>query len=408
MTATATSWVPVPDGSPFPLQNLPYGVFSRPGETPRVGVAIGDHVLDLAGLAADGLLGRREWFAAASLNAFMAAGPAAWHPVRARLTELLSDRSCRAAAGPWLTPRSAVELRLPLEVGDYVDFYSSRDHAETVGAIFRPGQPPLPRSWLHLPVGYHGRAGSVCVSGTPITRPHGLRWPHGADAPEFGPSERLDFEAEVGFAVGLPSRPGQQVPASGFRRHVFGFLLVNDWSARDIQALESQPLGPFLGKSFATSVSPWVVPVAALEAARVAPPAQDPPPAPYLRCREPWGLDLTLTVTLNGHVISVPPARGMYWTAPQQLAHATVNGAPLRTGDLFASGTVSGPGPRERGCLLELTHDGTRPLSLPDGSTRSYLADGDVVRITATAPGAGGARIGFGEVEGTILPARQA
>ena len=405
---TAVSWVPVPEGSPFPLQNLPYGVFSRPGEPARVGVAIGDQVLDVAGLAADGLLAGREWFTAGSLNPFMAAGPAAWHPVRARLTELLSDPAGRAAVSPQLIPRAGVRLHLPVQVADYVDFYSSRDHAATVGAIFRPGQPALPRNWLYLPVGYHGRAGSVRVSGTPVTRPHGLRWPAGAAAPEFGPTGRLDFEAEVGFLVGPPSPPGRPVRTGDFRRHVFGFVLVNDWSARDIQSLESQPLGPFLGKSFATSVSPWVVPVAALEAARVAPPAQDPQPAPYLRCEEPWGLDLALTVTLNGHVISTPPMRGMYWTPPQQLAHATVNGAPLRTGDLFASGTVSGPGARERGCLLELTHDGTRPLTLPDGTTRAYLADGDVLRITATAPGAGGVRIGFGDVEGAVLPAGRA
>jgi fumarylacetoacetase len=285
-------------------------------------------------------------------------------------------------------PQTDAELRLPFEVADYVDFYSSRDHASTVGQIFRPGAPPLPRNWLHLPVGYHGRAGTVMVSGTPVTRPRGQYRPADATAPVFGPTQRLDFEAEVGFA-------------GEFRQHAFGFVLVNDWSARDIQAWESQPLGPFLGKSFATSVSPWVVPVAALEAARVPPPAQDPAPLPYLRCPEPWGLDLSLQITLNDHVVARPPFAGMYWTAPQQLAHATVNGAALRTGDLFASGTVSGPD--DRGCLLELTWDGTRPLTLPDGTTRSYLEDGDVLRITATAPGADGATIGFGAVEGRVV-----
>lgn len=399
------SWVPVPAGSPFPVQNLPYGVFSRPGEPARVGVAIGDHVLDLAGLAADRLLAGPEWFAAASLNPFMAAGPAAWHAVRARLGQLVTDPASSPAVTPRLIARGEVSLHLPFEVADYVDFYSSRDHATTVSGIFRPDGPPLHRNWLHLPVGYHGRAGSVQVSGTPVIRPCGQRRQPGTEVPAFGPTERLDFEAEVGFVAGVPSRLGQPVPAADFRRHVFGFVLVNDWSARDIQSFETQPLGPFLGKSFATSVSPWVVPVAALEAARVPPPPQDPPPAAYLRCSEPWGLDLTLTVTLNGHVVSAPPLRGMYWTAPQQLAHATVNGAPLRTGDLFATGTVSGPGAAERGCLLELTLDGTRPLTLPDGSSRGYLADGDVLRISATAPGAGGVTIGFGEVEGTVRPA---
>jgi fumarylacetoacetase len=401
-------WVPVPPGSHFPLQNLPYGVFTAGGGPARVGAAIGESVLDLAAVAGAGLLAGPgwqappEWFAAGSLNAFMAAGPAAWQRVRSRLTELLRSPSHRRHTEPHLLPAGSVELRLPFEVADYVDFYASRDHAATVGRIFRPDSPALPANWLYLPAGYHGRAGTVTVSGIPVARPCGQRLPAGAPAPVFGPTERLDFEAEVGFVVGVPSRPGVPVPAADFRRHVFGFVLVNDWSARDIQAFESRPLGPFGGKSFATSVSPWVVPVAALEAARVTPPRQDPPPLPYLACPEPWGLDLSLEIAVNGQVISRPPAAGMYWTAPQQLAHATVNGAAVRTGDLFASGTVSGPGPAERGCLLELTWDGSRPLRLPDGTSRAYLADGDVVRITATAPGAEGVTIGFGAVEGTV------
>ncbi|MBO0775317.1 MAG: fumarylacetoacetase [Actinobacteria bacterium] len=402
---TGELWLPVPAGSPFPLQNLPYGVFSRGSGPARVGVAVGDHVLDLAGLAADGLLDGRGWFAAASLNPFMAAGPAAWHAARARLTQLLTEPGQETAVRPHLVPRGEASLHLPVNFADYVDFYSSRDHAATVGQIFRPGAAPLPANWLHLPAGYHGRAGSLCLSGTGITRPFGQRRDPAAAAPVFGPSQRLDYEAEVGFVAGVPAGPGQPVTPAAFRRHVFGFLLVNDWSARDIQSFESQPLGPFLGKSFATSVSPWVVPVAALESARVPPPPQEPPPAAYLRCGEPWGLDVTLTVTLNGHVIATPPLRHMYWTAPQQLAHATVNGAPLRTGDLFATGTVSGPGRHERGCLLEQTLDGTRPLTLPDGTTRGYLADGDTLRITATAPGADGVTIGFGDVSGTIMAA---
>ena len=406
MTAGAISWADVPEGSHFPVQNLPYGVFARPGQAPRVGVAIGDQVLDLAGLAQDGLLPGPGWFAASSLNAFMAAGPAIWRTARARLTELLTDPRHRAQVEPHLERQAAVEFRLPFEVADYVDFYSSREHATTVGQIFRPGSPPLSRNWLHLPVGYHGRAGSVVVSGTPVTRPCGQLRPDGTgqDVPGFGPTRRLDFEAEVGFVVGVGSTLGQRVTPGQFAEHTFGFMLVNDWSARDIQVWESQPLGPFLAKSFATSLSPWVVPLAALEAARVPPPRQDPPPLPYLDGAEPWGLDLSLQITLNDHVVARPAFRGMYWTPPQQLAHATVNGAPLRTGDLFASGTVSGPGPDERGCLLELTWDGTRPLALPGGATRTYLEDGDVVRITATAPGAGGVTIGFGSVAGRIVP----
>ena len=421
MTTAAASWVEVPAGSHFPVQNLPYGVFAPPGGGPRVGVAIGDHVLDLAGLASDGLLadgGRRgddgpspgggpeptaRWFDAPTLNGFMAAGPAAWQAVRRRLTDLLTDPRQRDRAGPHLASLAAVRLRLPFAVADYVDFYSSRDHASTVGEIFRPGSPSLPRNWLHLPAGYHGRAGSVAVSGTPVIRPHGQYLPTGGSAPGFGLSQRLDFEAEVGFVAGVGTQPGQRVATGEFRQHAFGFLLVNDWSARDLQTWEMQPLGPFLGKSFATSVSPWVVPVAALEAARVPPPRQDPPPLAYLDCAEPWGLDLALQITINDHPVARPVFRRMYWTPPQQLAHATVNGARLRTGDLFASGTVSGPGPGERGCLLELTWDGTRPVTLAGGDTRGYLADGDTVRITATAPGANGVTIGFGAVEGTVI-----
>ena len=408
MTAAATSWLQVPADSHFPVQNLPYGVFAPVGGSPRVGVAIGDQVLDLAGLASDGLLPGEGpqpaagWFDSPALNGFMAAGPAAWQAVRSRLTTLLTDAAQRRRVEPHLASAAAVQLRLPFEVADYVDFYSSRDHASTVGEIFRPGSPPLPRNWLHLPAGYHGRAGSVVVSGTPVIRPHGQYLPTGRSAPRYGPSQRLDFEAEVGFVAGVSTKPGQPVATGEFRQHAFGFLLVNDWSARDLQTWETQPLGPFLAKSFATSVSPWVVPVAALEAARVPPLRQDPPPLAYLDCAEPWGLDITLQITINDQLVARPEFRRMYWTPPQQLAHATVNGARLRTGDLFASGTVSGPGAGERGCLLELTWDGTRPVTLADGSTRDYLADGDVVRISATAPGTDGVMIGFGTVEGTV------
>ncbi|MQY04370.1 fumarylacetoacetase [Actinomadura macrotermitis] len=402
---TTVSWVDVNDDSGFGLENLPYGVFSRPGKVPRVGVAIGAYVLDLAGLAADRLIEDHGWFAADTLNAFMAAGRDAWQANRARLTELLTDRSNRPQVHPHLIPRADVELLRPFRVADYVDFYSSEHHATNVGRIFRPQGDPLLPNWKHLPVGYHGRAGTVYPSGTPIVRPCGQRKAPADAAPSFGPSLKLDIEAEVGFVAGVPSAPGQAVPVSAFRDHVFGFVLVNDWSARDVQAWEGQPLGPFLSKSFATSVSPWVVPVAALEAARIAPPAQDPAPLPYLRTDEPWGLDLSLEVLINGQVAARPPFSAMYWTSPQQLAHATVNGAPLRTGDLFASGTVSGPERDQRGCLLELTWNGEEPLELPDGTKRVFLEDGDTVTIRGTAPGANGARINLGEVTGTVRPA---
>ncbi|ACY96299.1 MULTISPECIES: fumarylacetoacetase [Thermomonospora] len=401
---TDVPWVSIPAGSGFGIENLPYGVFSLPGELPRVGVAIGNHVLDLAGLAAEGLVDDRRWFASGSLNGFMAAGRAAWEANRARIIELLTIETYRERVEPHLIPLDQVELARPFDVADYVDFYSSIHHAANVGRIFRPHADPLPPNWRHLPVGYHGRAGTVQVSGTPVYRPWGQRRETPEQEPSYGPSRRLDFEAEIGFVAGMPSAPGHPLPTSAFRDHIFGFVLVNDWSARDIQAWESQPLGPFLSKSFATSISPWVVPVAALEAARVAPPTQDPPVLPYLRCDEPWGLDVTVEILLNGQVISRPPFASMYWTSPQQLAHATVGGAPLRTGDLFASGTVSGPERDQRGCLLELTWGGTEPIELADGTRRTFLEDGDTVTIRAFAPTAGGGRLSLGEVTGTVHP----
>ncbi|MFF4651649.1 fumarylacetoacetase [Streptomyces sp. NPDC001380] len=394
------SWVPVPEGSPFPVQNLPYGVFTPPGGTPRVGVAIGGHVLDASAVWAGTPLGAD--LATGSLNRFLRRGPGEWAYVRRRITELLTGEEQRRFAEAHLHPLDRVRLHLPFEVADYVDFYASEEHASNVGRIFRPDGEPLLPNWRHLPVGYHGRAGTVVVSGTGVRRPAGQR--SGPGGPLFGLTERLDVEAEVGFVVGAPSRLGEPVPVGAFADHVFGAVLVNDWSARDIQSWEYRPLGPFLGKSFATSVSPWVVPLAALEHARVPVPPQDPAPLPYLEEKEPWGLDLALEVRLNGAVVSRPPFRGTYWSPAQMLAHMTVNGASLRTGDLYASGTVSGRLPEERGSLIELTWNGRDPLRLPDGTERTFLEDGDTVVMSATAPGADGVRIGFGEVAGTVLP----
>ncbi len=378
----------------FGVANLPYGVFSA-GDAPRVGVRIGDSVLDLAQA-----LGKQV-FCEPSLNAFMAQGRARWSDVRARITELLTDERHRGTVESALLPLSGVELHLPFTPGDYVDFFGNEYHAANAGRIFRPGSEGLTPNWKHLPIGYHGRSGTIVVSGTPVPRPRGQR-PSSA-GPTFGPSRRLDFEAEVGFVVGAGS--AGPVPVSAFAEHVFGVFLVNDWSARDLQAWEAQPLGPFLAKSFATSVSPWVVPLEALEHARISPPPRDPEPLPYLADVGKWGLDLALEVRLNGQVVSRPPFAATYWTAAQMLAHMTVNGACARTGDLFASGTVSGPERDQRGCLLELSWGGAEPLTLPDGSVRSWLEDGDEVTISATAPAAGGGRIGFGEVTGQILPA---
>jgi fumarylacetoacetase len=406
MSAAVTSWLDVPTDSPFPVQNLPYGVFSYDGEAPRVGVAIGDHLLDLAPLAAAAGLDGGHVFQAPTLNPFLALGRPAWSAVRSWLTELLTHTAQRALVEGHLLPACEVTMHLPFEVADYVDFYSSRHHAENVGRIFRPDSEPLSPNWPHMPLGYHGRAGTVVVSGTPIVRPSGQRKAPGEPAATYGPCLRLDIEAEVGFVVGASSRRGERVPTSAFREHVFGACLVNDWSARDIQAWEYVPLGPFLGKSFATSVSPWVLPLDALEAARVASPAQEPAVLDYLRDDGYGGLDLSLEVRCNGTVVSRPPFASMYWTPAQQLAHLTGNGASLRTGDLYASGTVSGPERTQRGSFLELSWNGAEPVTLDDGSTRTFLEDGDEVSISAWAPGADGSRIGFGSVTGRVFPAR--
>jgi fumarylacetoacetase len=363
----------------YGLDNLPYGVFSGPDGVRRIGVRLDDHVLDVAA-AVDDVPELRQ----PTLNPFLALGRPHWAAVRARVAGLI-------AATP-LIPLADVTLHLPFEVADYTDFYSSEQHALNAGRILRPGQPGLQPNWRRLPVGYHGRAGTVVVSGTPIERPSGQ-----LGEGIFGPSQRLDIEAEVGFVVGVG---GRRIRTDQFAEHVFGVVLVNDWSARDIQAWEYRPLGPFLGKSFATSISPWVVPLEAL--ATLPPPAQDPEPLDYLRPAG-FGFDLRLAVDWNGTRVSEPPFAGMYWTPAQQLAHLTVNGAAVRTGDLFASGTVSGPErTAQAGSFLELTWNGTEPVKLADGSTRGWLADGDTVTISGTTPGRGGTSIGLGEVTGTV------
>jgi fumarylacetoacetase len=363
--------------SRYGIENLPYGVFSRPGEAPRLGVRLGSSVVDLSPLG--GLLNQH------SLNPLMAAGRAQWTAAREAIVEF-------AAADPERIPLSEITLHLPFEVADYTDFYSSEQHALNVSAILRPDAPGLPEHWKHLPIGYHGRSSTVVVSGTPIRRPSGQLGPG-----VFGPSGRLDIEAEVGFVVGVP---GRRIRTDDFADHVFGITLVNDWSARDLQAWEYRPLGPFLAKSFATSVSPWVVPLAALAA--VSPEPQDPQPLDYLLPAGP-AYDLRLSVEWNDTRVSTPPFASMYWTAAQQLAHLTSNGASVRTGDLFASGTVSGPARDQVGSFLELTLSGAEPVKLSDGSTRGFLEDGDKVTITGTTIGAAGVEIGLGEVTGTVV-----
>jgi fumarylacetoacetase len=362
-------------------------------------------VLDLT-TAADRLLpGRAHLFRSGSLDEFLAAGDGAWSGVRAEITRWLSEDQFRPAVEDLLVPAANVDLRLPFTVADYVDFYASEYHASNIGRMFRPDSEPLTPNWKNLPIGYHGRAGTVVVSGTPVRRPCGQTRQPGQARPEYGPCARLDFEAELGFVVGSHSHLGEPVPADRFTEHVFGVCLVNDWSARDIQAWEYVPLGPFLAKSFATTASPWVLPLAALADARVRPPSRDAELVGYLTESSDWGLDIDFEVRLNGHLISRPPYSTMYWSPAQMLAHMTVNGASLRSGDLYASGTVSGPEPGQRGSLIELGWNGAEPIALPDGTTRAWLEDGDEIVISATAAGPGGVRIGLGSAMGCILPA---
>jgi fumarylacetoacetase len=412
-----TTWVEGAAGSLFDIDNLPYGVFSRPGEDPRVGVRIGERVLDLTPVAAAELPDLRHAFEAASLNPLMAQGRRARDAVRRRVTGLLTDDTGRDRVEPHLLPLADVTLHLPIEVGDYVDFYASLDHASNVGRIFRPDGEPLLPNWKHLPVGYHGRSGTVVGSGTPVIRPQGQRkapavagQQASVTTPVFGASLQLDIEAELGFVVGTGSTMGDAIDVDAFADHVFGVVGLNDWSARDIQAWEYVPLGPFLGKSFATSISHWVTPLEALDAAWVDVPGQDPTPLPYLLpggTRGVRGLDIEVEVALNGEVVSRPPYRTMYWSPAQMLAHLTVNGASTRTGDLYGSGTISGPEPDQRGSFLELSWGGKEPFGAdhwPGG--RTFLEDGDEVVLRYTAPGTGGGRIALGEVTGRVEPAR--
>ena len=349
-----------------------FGTFTRGGGGPRLGFRSGDAVVDLG---------------EGTLNELLPQGRAAW--------ERATGEALAAANAGNTIPLDEVQPALPFTVADYVDFYSSLEHATNIGRMFRPDSEPLLPNWRHLPVGYHGRAGTVIVSGTPVRRPQGQAKPPGADAPAFGPSQRLDLELELGFVVGAPSTPGGLVPASAFREHVFGVVLVNDWSARDIQAWEYVPLGPFLGKSFATSISAWVTPLALLGDRRVPAPEQDPEPLPHLRVEGDWAFDVPLEVELNGTVVSRGNARSLYWTMPQQLAQATSNGASIRSGDLMASGTISGAERGSEGSLIELSWNGQEPLQLADGSERTFLEDGDEVVLRGE---------GLGEVRGRILP----
>jgi len=431
----AVSWVAsaADPETDFPLQNLPFGVFARrgSGEAPRVGVAIGELILDVSACTAAGLIaGEAEGPARAcarpSLNALMARGRRDWAALRHAVFGLLDadapgveDVQDRVAA--CLVPQADADLFLPADVGDYTDFYASVHHAVNVGRMMRPDNPLLP-NYKHVPIGYHGRASSLIVSGTPVRRPWGQTKPDGADAPAFGPTRRLDYEVEVGVFVGPGNLLGEPIGIDVIGDHLFGLCLVNDWSARDVQAWEYQPLGPFLAKSFATTISPWVVTLDALEPYRVAPgarPAGDPAPLPYLvgdaDCRH-GGFDASLEVWISSaqmraaglppHRLSTSRLQDLYWTIGQMATHHASNGCNLRPGDLIASGTVSGPAEDARGCLLELTWRGSEPVTLPGGEARRFLEDGDEVILRGSCRRPGAARIGFGDCRGMVLPAR--
>ncbi|GAB4154114.1 MAG: fumarylacetoacetase [Candidatus Promineifilaceae bacterium] len=407
------SFIPVSPESHFPIQNLPYGIFApAAGGVPRGGVAIGDYVLDLAQLEQYGLL-ETDYFNQPSLNAFMAAGSDVWLAVRAALQHLLDENTPTLRDNAELRqklffPQSQVVMHLPAQIGDYTDFYSSREHATNVGVMFRGPENALMPNWLHLPVAYHGRASSIVISGTDIHRPYGQTIRDGAESPTFGPSRLMDFELEVGFFVGPGNDLGHPIPVNAAPDHIFGLALVNDWSARDIQKWEYQPLGPFLAKNLATSISPWIVTLAALEPFRCPSPPQDPLPLPYLQSSGDWAYDIHLEVLLQSDQMTAPAViarsnfRTLYWNMCQQLAHHTITGCNMRPGDLLASGTISGSTPDAYGSLLELTWRGSRPLALPNGETRKFLEDGDRLTLTGWAQG-DGYRVGFGEVTGRLL-----
>jgi fumarylacetoacetase len=403
------SWVDTANqpGADFPIQNLPFGVFAGP--QPTIGVAIGDQILNLRACAEIGWIspGFQKAACTTSLNSLMAMEPSALSSLRLEVSNLL--RSDSMPIEPLLVPMRGAQMELPAEIGDYTDFYASIYHATNVGKLFRPDNPLLP-NYKYVPIGYHGRASSVVPGGHVVRRPSGQRKDAAAETPTFGPSRLLDYELEVGCFVGRGNTLGEPIPIAEAPSHIFGLCLVNDWSARDIQAWEYQPLGPFLGKSFATSISPWVVTMEALEPFRVpafARPASDPTPLPYLDSpeeRERGGIDLTLEVYLGSSLMSRCNFRDLYWTIGQLLAHHTSNGCNLRSGDLLASGTASGAEPEARGCLLELTRGGAEPISLADGSVRRFLEDGDEVTIRGYCEKPGWARIGFGECRGVVGP----
>ncbi|HMS33133.1 MAG TPA: fumarylacetoacetase [Ignavibacteria bacterium] len=415
------SFVPVKPESDFSVQNLPYGIFkTKKNNSPRAGIAIGEYVLDLNAVSAKGLLkslsGIENIFSNKSLNEFMSLGKEVWHSVRTDIQNLLDEsnpvlRDNEYLKNECLISRTECEMCMPVEIGDYTDFYSSREHATNVGIMFRGKENALMPNWLHLPVAYHGRSSSIVLSGTDVVRPKGQTKADDAEMPSFGPSRLLDFELEMGFFIGTGNKLGEPVPVENAADHIFGMVLVNDWSARDIQKWEYVPLGPFLAKNFATSISPWVVTLEALEPFKTKSGKQIPEPLPYLKSKGDHAFDIKLEVSLktdksdDPYIISRSNFKNLYWDITQQLAHHTVTGCNMRTGDLLASGTISGPDKNSYGSLLELTWRGTEPIKLPDGEERKFLLDGDTLIISGYCQGEG-FRVGFGEVTGKILPAK--
>lgn len=411
------SFIEIDPTSDFPIQNLPYGVFStNDGLAPRAGVAIGDYVLDLWELEQDGLVtaGDPGTFAV-GLNALMHLGPKVWSKTRARISELLRHDNPELRDNIQLRSRALVPIRnaklhMPFTVSGYTDFYSSKEHATNVGVMFRGKDNALQPNWLHMPIAYNGRASTVVVSGTRVKRPRGQLKPPNVDVPSFGPCKRLDFELEMGAVIGQPSPMGSMLTEQQAEEMIFGFVLLNDWSARDIQQWEYVPLGPFLAKAFATSISPWVVTREALEPFRLKGPEQEPVPLDYLRQARPQNFDIELDVSLRAAGTNAPASisrtsfKYMYWSSVQQLMHHASSGCAMNVGDLLGSGTISGPEKNQRGSLLEISWNGTEPVELPGGAKRSFLEDGDSLVMRGWCQG-NGYRVGFGEVEGTILAA---
>ena len=409
-----TSWVESANSADtdFPLNNLPYGVFTTNRLEARCGVAIGDQILDMAALEEEGLitLAEEPVFDVPYWNDVMDLGPAAWASLRARLVELLcADAPDQAAVAPHLVPMDEARLHMPMMVSEYTDFYAGKHHATNVGTMFRGAENALPPNWLHIPIGYNGRASTVVVSGTEITRPNGQLKAPDVDAPHFGPCQRLDIELEMGAIVGTSTEMGQPVSIDEADEMIFGYVLLNDWSARDIQAWEYQPLGPFQAKAFATSISPWIVTRDALEPFRTSTPEREKDLLPYLRETKPGLYDIDLSVLLQpegggAEEIARTNYSEMYYSAAQQLTHHASSGCAMNAGDLLGSGTISGPEKSQRGSLLELSWGGKEPITLADGSSRSFVEDGDTLTLTGHAQG-DGFRVGFGSCTGKIRPA---